>query len=115
MTEEVKIQNESKENNELLALIVQILVFLIMGTLFMTLYLSMLNHIGESSRKRLEAEEAKLSESILNQCKKIAKSQERTVAGGMTVHSSYWGDYRNCIRTSVIHKEQYGKEDIIQN
>jgi hypothetical protein len=115
MTEENKIQNDTKENNELSLLIVQILSFLIMGTLFMNFYMSMLNHISESSRKRLEAEEAKLSEATLNQCKKIAKAQERTVVGGMTVHSSYWRDYENCIRISAIHKEQYGREDLIQN
>jgi Na+-transporting methylmalonyl-CoA/oxaloacetate decarboxylase gamma subunit len=81
---------------------------------FLVFYSSFIYFISELNRKELEHDEAGLSAEIINQCRNIAKAQERKVSGGMTVHSSYGNDYEECLVRSAIHKNQYGKEDLIK-
>jgi hypothetical protein len=110
MTEEEKKQAEAlKYANRSLAVFGFCFV-----ALFLMGYFSFIYYMLERNRKELESHEAGLSPAILQQCENIAKAQERKIPGGMTVHSSYGNDYDECLVRSAIHKEQYGKEDLIK-
>jgi hypothetical protein len=78
-------------------------------------YLSVAIYVRSERINEVVQIESSLSVGIKNQCEQIAKSQERTLIGGMTSHSSFGSDYKECITRSAIHKQQYGKEDLIKS
>jgi hypothetical protein len=83
--------------------------------LFFTIYIGGIYFISKSRNDELTKLESGLTVAEKSQCSNMAKSQERTVVGRMAVHSSYEIDYEECLVRSAIHKEQYGKEDLIKN